>query len=106
MSWWLLWPISGLLSAGWLWFVMTYLIESKSEHVVDEITLGNALTTIGIVLLGMLGGPIVVFFAIFVTWEELNFNDIIIWKRKPMNLQKEAKKRGYELKPLKGMDDA
>ncbi len=103
-TWWLLWPIVGLLSAGWLWFMMTYLQDSKP--IVEEITLGDALSTIGIILLGMAAGPIALFLVIFVTWEELNVADIVLWKRKPMDLQKEAKKRGYELKPLKGIDDA
>lgn len=107
MSWWLLWPITGLLSAGWLWFMMTFLpAKNADSKPIEEITLGEVLSSIGITLLGMTAGPIALFFAIMITWEELEIADIIIWKRKPIDLQKEAKKRGYELKPLKGMDDA
>lgn len=108
MSWWLLWPVVGLLSAGWLWFMMTFLPvkNAADSKPIEEITLGNALSTIGITLLGMVAGPLALFFAIMITWEELKIADIIIWRRKPLDLQMEAKKQGYELKPLKGMDDA
>ena len=106
--WLLLWSTIGLLSAGWLWFMMTFLPTKSagSNPRVEEITLGDALGIIGIVFLAILAGPVALFFAIFITWEELKIADIVIWKRKSLDLQMEAKKQGYELKPLKGMDDA
>ena len=97
--WFLLWPIIGLLSAAWLSFVM------RHGEPVEEITLGDAISTLGFACLGAAFGPLAFMFAISCTWDEFNLADITLWERKPLDLQKEAKKRGYELKPLKGMDD-
>jgi hypothetical protein len=100
MSLWWLWPIAGFLSAIWMHFVF----RSK-EGPTKQITLGDLLSSIGMTLLAMVFGPVAVVMAIAFTWDEFKLSEIVLWERKPLDLKKEAKKRGYELKPLKGMDD-
>ena len=90
---------AGFISAVWLMWLL------YSDNKPEEFTLGELLSTIGMILLGTAFGPITVMMAITETWDHFDFADVVLWKRKSIDLEKEARKRGYELKPLKGMDD-
>lgn len=94
-----IWFGGGFISACWL----TWLLHSDWKA--EEFTLGELLSAVGLSLMGAVFGPITIVMAIVETWNHYNFADVVLWKRTPLDLQKEAKKQGYELKPLKGMDD-
>lgn len=96
--WFLLWPMIGLLSMVGLLFIL-------HRGPIDEITLGDAFNILGSIFMGTVFGPITFIFAIVIAWDKFELANVTLWKQTPLDLQKEAKKRGYELKPLKGMDD-
>ena len=100
----MIWGIVIYLSVGFicaLWLM--YLFHAKNKF--EELTLGELLAAVGMVLLGAVFGPITVMMTIAETWDHFNFADVVLWNRKSIDLEKEARKRGYELKPLKGMED-
>jgi len=93
------WVGLGLVSSLWLWWLMN--MGNRPE----EFTLGDLVSGAGLTLLGGIFGPIAFMMAISETWDRFNLANITLWKRKSIDLKKEAQKQGYELKPLKGMDD-